>query len=324
MTGALSSGLSGGLPSGVLTMSTAVAGGGVGLGLLMLFGAAHGHPVNAASGFPSDPRVDERPEGPARRSWRDRTSPRQLALAAIAAVLVLVVTRWIAAAVGMAVLAFYFDRVFGGTRRARQATARLEALAGWTESLRDLVATGIALPEALPAGLISCSPALRPHLQRLTDRLSAREPLEGSLRALGDDLDDGGADLVVAALLLNTRAQGRALEAVLSALAVSLRGELRVRRTIEAERRSSRRAVQIVVVVTLATALGLALGNPAYVQPYRSVTGQLMLTVVVAVFGAGFTWLGRLSALPGTPRLLPQSAAGRQHPADTSGRSGSR
>jgi hypothetical protein len=63
--------------------------------------------------------------------------------------------------------------------------------------------------------------------------------------------------------------------------------------------------VQIVVAVTVLTAVGLALGNPIYVQPYRTPTGQLVLAVVVAVFAAGFTWLARLSALPVAPRLLP-------------------
>jgi Flp pilus assembly protein TadB len=234
-----------------------------------------------------------------------RRQLRKFATAAAAGLLTLLVTRWIAAAFGIALLAFCWDRVFGGTRRAKAATLRLEALAGWTESLRDLVTTGIALPEALPASVTSAAPILQPPLQRLADRLAAREPLEASLRALGDDLDDGGADLVVAALLINVRAQGRALEAVLSALAVSLRGEVRVRRTIEAERRSTRRAVQIVVAVTLLTALGLCLGNPAYVQPYRTPAGQLMLAVVAAVFAGGFAWLARLSALPNAPRLLP-------------------
>ncbi|MDP3713763.1 MAG: type II secretion system F family protein [Mycobacteriales bacterium] len=266
-------------------------GAGAGLGLLMLTIGLRG----------TDPAAP----AATRRFRVTRTQLRRLATAAGTAVLVLLVTRWIAAAAGTAVLVLYWDTVFGGTRRARLATARLEALATWTESLRDLVATGIALPEALPASVSSSSPLLRPQLLRLQERINAREPLEGALRALGDDLADGGADLVVAALLLNTRAQGRALEAVLSALASSLREELRVRRTIEAERRSTRRAVQIVVAVTLLTALGLCLGNPVYVEPYRTAAGQLMLALVTAVFGVGFAWLARLSALPATPRLLP-------------------
>lgn len=273
-------------------LASAVAGAGAAVGLLLV-----------VASYTADP------SGSARTATRrTRAQLRPLGSAVAVALLTLVVTRWVAAAVGMGLLVVRWDRVFGGTRRARLATARLEGLAGWTESLRDLVATGIALPEALPASVTSAAPVLQQPLQRLAGRLASREPLESALRALGDGLDDGGADLVVAALLLNARAQGRALEAVLSALATSLRGELRVRRTIEAERRSTRRAVQIVVAVTLFTALGLCLGNPTYVAPYRHPAGQLMLAVVAAVFAAGFGWLGRLSALPAAPRLL--TAAG--------------
>lgn len=284
------------LPAGaspaVTTALAAVAGAGAGLGVLLIAAGIRG-------------RLPD-PDGPPRPArQRPPGQTRRLLLAAAAALAVLVVTRWIAAAVGVGVLVGCYDQVFGGTRRARAATARLDALAGWTESLRDLVATGIALPEALPASVISAAPALRPALTDFAERIAGREPLEPALRALGDDLDDGGADLVVAALLLNARAQGRALEAVLSALATSLRGELRVRRTIEAERRSTRRAVQIVITVTLLTALGLSLGNPTYVAPYRTATGQLMLALVVGIFGTGFAWLARLSALPSAPRLLP-------------------
>ena len=270
----------------------AVVGGGAALGLLLI-----------VASYTSSP-------APARAARAlSRAQLRRAGVSVVAALLALAVTRWIAAAAGVGLLVYCWDRVFGGTRRAKLATARLEALAAWTESLRDLVATGIALPEALPASVTSAAPVLHEPLGRLTDRLAAREPLEASLRSLGDDLDDGGADLVVAALLLNARAQGRALEAVLTSLAASLRGELRVRRTIEAERRSTRRAVQIVVAVTLLTALGLCLGNPAYVAPYRDAAGQLMLCVVAAVFAAGFAWLARLSALPTAPRLLPPERA---------------
>jgi Flp pilus assembly protein TadB len=269
------------------TLLGALTGAGLGLGVLAIVTAFRTPPVGRRS-----------------RRRLTRRQGRKLLLALAAGLLVLVVTRWVAAALGVALLVGCWEGVFGGTRRARAATLRLEALAAWTENLRDLLATGVALPEALPASVTSAAPVVRPALARLAERLQAREPLEASLRALGDELDDGGADLVVAALLLNSRAQGRALAAVLSALAVSLRSELRVRRTIDAERRSSRRAVQIVVAVTVVTALGLCLGNPAYVAPYRTPAGQLMLGIVAAVFGSGFGWLARLSRLPSTPRLL--------------------
>lgn len=224
-----------------------------------------------------------------------------------AGLFVVAVTRWVVAGLAVAVLVAGYDRLLGGGRRARLAVTRLEALANWTESMRDMTATGVALPEALAASVTAASPVIRPQLAGLVDRLLAREPLEVALRALADDMDDAGVDLTVAALILNARAQGRALEAVLSALAKSARAELAVRRTVMAERRSTRRAVQFVVGTTVVTALGLAVGNPRYVAPYRSVTGQLVLCVVVAIFAVGFVWLSRLSAMPAPRRFLAVS-----------------
>ena len=219
-------------------------------------------------------------------------------------VVVLAVTRWVAVAVALGVLAANWQQLFGGTRAARVAIARLEALAGWTESLRDLVATGAALPEALTASLSAAAPVLAAPLAALVDRLRGREPLDVALQAFAADLDDVSGDLVVAALLLNSRAQGRQLHAVLSALAASARQELAMRRAVEAERRATRRGVRIVVAVTVGMALGLRVLNPAYVAPYRTATGQLMLAVVVVVFGCGFVWLQRLSRIPTAARFL--------------------
>jgi Flp pilus assembly protein TadB len=282
-------------------VSTAVAlavlaGAGAGVGVLLVVAGVIGR--------------DGDSDGVARRRW----SPvlwRRLAVAAAAGLLVLVVTRWVVAAFAIAVLVFASDRLLGGGRRNRVAIERLEALAGWTESLRDMIATGVALPEALAASVTVAAPVIRPQLAVLVERLSAREPLEAALRSLADDLDDAGADLTVAALLLNARAQGRALEAVLTALARSGRSELAVRRAIAAERRSTRRAVQFVVATTVVTALGLAVGNPRYVAPYRSLTGQLVLAVVVGIFTVGFVWLSRLSAVPVSGRFLASGERSR-------------
>lgn len=244
---------------------------------------------------------------------------RRMAGAAATGLVVLVLTRWIAVAVGLALLVVVADRLFGGTRRARLAIVRLQALAGWTESLRDLIATGLALPEALPASVTAAAPAIRLPLSGLADRLADRERLDSALHALADDLDDSSADLVIAALILNSRTQGPALHVVLSSLARSARSELAVRRAIEAERRSTRRAVQFVVAVTVTTALGLALLNPGYVAPYRSAAGQLVLAVVVGIFAVGFGWLARLSVLPEPDRLLaarqPATAGSIEPPA---------
>ncbi|MHB2023187.1 MAG: type II secretion system F family protein [Mycobacteriales bacterium] len=244
-----------------------------------------------------------------RRRWSRRDAELAAAAAAVAA-LVLVATRWVAVAAALAGLVYFWPRLFGGAAAERAATARLEALAGWAESLRDLTAAGVALPEALLAAVPAGSAPIRPQLTGLAERVGERVPLPDALAALADELADPDADLIVAALMLNAHAQGRQLVAVLSALSHSARAQLEVRRKVEAERRGTRRGVLIVMAVSVVAGLGLALLNPGYVAPYRAVAGQVMLAVIVAVFALGFAWLRRLSAPHPVPRLLGPSAPG--------------
>jgi tight adherence protein B len=267
-----------------------LAGAGVGVGLVLLTAGVRGTDV------------------PARR-LRDTQWQRRALVGLGAGLVILVTTRWIAVAVGIGVLAATWSQLFGAGGSARRGIDRLDALAAWTESLRDMVATGAALPEALPASAVAAGPAIRPQVDTLVDRLQNREPLTDSLMRFADDLEDPGADLVVAALVLNVRAQGRQLRAVLTALAQSSRSELEARRRIEADRRAVRRGVQVVVLVTVVMALGLLTLNPSYVAPYREPTGQVVLAAVVGIFAGGFAWLRRLAEFRPPGRFLQLSAA---------------
>ncbi|MEZ0165120.1 type II secretion system F family protein [Kineococcus sp. LSe6-4] len=238
---------------------------------------------------------------PARR-WG--TSGRRLALAAGAGVLALVLTRWVVAGVGVGLLVAGWHRLLGGSAAEQRGTARIEALATWTESLRDTIAGATGLEQAIPATAATSAPALRPALNLLVDRLRVREPLPEALLRFADDVDDPGADVVVAALVLNARLRGPGLRDVLSALAASTREELDVRRRIEAGRRSIRRSVQIVLLIVLGVMGLLAVFNRDYVAPYGSFTGQLVLVVVAALLLAGLAWLRRLARLDPHDRFL--------------------
>jgi Flp pilus assembly protein TadB len=244
---------------------------------------------------------------PGRR--RPPLAGRRASAAVAAALAVLALTRWVAVAAGVGLLVLCWPALFGGGRDEARAVARIEALAAWTESLRDMVATGIALPDALPASVGSAAPLIRPELLALADRVRDSEPLDAALLRLADALDDPTADHIIAALVLNARAQGRQLKAVLTALARSARAELAVRRQVEAERRAGRVSVRIMMAATVVMTLGLALLNRDYVQPYGSLAGQVVLGVVVALYGAAFAWMRRLAAFTKADRFLRPPAA---------------
>ncbi|KQY64683.1 MULTISPECIES: type II secretion system F family protein [unclassified Nocardioides] len=264
----------------------------VGGGVLLLVHALTPRPAERVAAAPSQLLAQLKGAG------------RTLPLAIGAGLLVLLLTQWIVVALACAALVLFWDRLFGGTRAAREGVARIEALAAWTESLRDTVAGAVGLEQAIPATAHAASPAIASDLFALSDRLRVRVPLPMALQRFADDMDDSGADLIIAALILNSRLRGPGLRGVLTSLAGSARQELEMRQRVNAGRRSTQRSVQIVVGVTIAFVVGLALFNPAYVEPYGSPVGQLVLLVVLAFFAAGIMWLRRLSVFEAPERFL--------------------
>lgn len=218
--------------------------------------------------------------------------------------LVLVLTRWVPVAVAAAGVVAAWPLLFGAAAEQRAAIQRLEALAAWVEGLRDAIATSRGLPEALPAASARAHPATAAPLRALTARIEAREPVEAVLRRLADDLDDPIADQAVAALILNYRAQGRQLKTALTSLAAATRREVETRRSVESDRRSTRRAVALIMTATVAVMVAMAVLVRDYAAPYSTPTGQLVLTLVVALMAAGFAVIRTLSRHTTPDRFL--------------------
>lgn len=313
--------------SGFFSMTTlygllagAVGGGGIALFVVAMRGWA---PKPVAPGQ----------SGAERASEIGRFLTQRGSIAIVVGLAVLALTRWLVLGAATALLVFAWDRLFGGASDERAAMKRVEALAGWTESLRDTIAGAVGLEQAIPASARAAAPALRVHLDALVDRLRARWPLPDALQMLADEIDDASADIIIAALILNARLRGPGLRDVLGALAKSAREEVDMRQRVMAQRASTRRSVQIVVVVSVVFVLGLAIFNRGFVQPYSSAVGQLVLAIVCLLFAAGFWWLRKLSKIETPDRFLvhgpertgqqpfaagqfpaggPQGAAGRQ------------
>jgi len=256
--------------------------------------------------------LPERPAGrPTRRRRRTTAAERtrRLAVGVVAGGLALALSHWVVAGLAVGVLGAYWDRIAGSGAGERAGIARLEALASWTESLRDTIAGAVGLEQAIPATAANAGAPIRPALNLLVDRLRIREPLPDALIAFAEDIDDPSADVVCAALVLNARLRGPGLRDVLTALAESAREELDVRRRIDASRRSIRRSVRIVLMIVLGVMGLLTVFDRSYVQPYSTVGGQAALLVVVVLLGAGLLWLRRLAAPRRTERFLVPAAA---------------
>jgi Flp pilus assembly protein TadB len=277
-----------------------LAGGAAGAGLLLLVVAVRGLPRRPPARPPAGGRLPPALGFLSRRGWK----------ATIAALLALAITRWPIAAIGAGLLIMTWHGLLGGAGDERLSIARIEALASWTESVRDTIAGAVGLEQAIPSSLRAAGQVMQEPLRLLVDRLRTRMPLPAALERFADDLDDPVADLIVASLILNARVRGPGLREVLTALSRSAREELDMRRRVIAQRRSTRRSVQIVVGVTLVMVALLVLFNREYVEPYAAPEGQLVLVLVLAMFAAGFVWLKRLSGFEVPGRFLFGGAPG--------------
>jgi Flp pilus assembly protein TadB len=292
--------------NGTFTMETVYAlltGVGVGAGVALLIAAIRGLPPKTA---------EEQAKADRRRAEIARFLGQRTMIALVVSLLVLLFTRWPVAALGTALMVYTWDRLFGGAAEERAAMRRVEALASWTESLRDTIAGAVGLEQAIPASARAAAPALREPLNNLVDRLRSRMPLADALQEFAEDLDDSSADIIVASLILNARLRGPGLREVLGALAKAAREEVDMRQRVMAQRASTRRSVQIVIGVSIAFPLGLAIFNRSYVEPYGDTLGQAVLAVVCLLFGIGFWWLRSLSKIEVPDRFLvrPQPAEG--------------
>jgi Flp pilus assembly protein TadB len=282
-----------------------------GAGVFLFVVAVRGVPVTEASANRSK-NLEQR----IRELW----SVRGL-VALLLGALALLVTRWLVAGVGVAVLAYAW-RGIGGAAGERRAMDRLEALATWTESLRDTIAGAVGLEQGIPSSLRVAGPSLRGPLERLVDRLHTRMPLGEALRRFADDIDDPSADLIIAALIINASLRGPGLRDLLSSLAGAVREELDMRRKVSAERKSTRRSVQIVIGVSVGLAVLLAVIDHGFLTPYDSVLGQVVLAAVAAIYAGGILWLRRLATFETPQRLLTAIPGGRSGPVGRAGTAG--
>ncbi len=179
-----------------LTLGAAI-GGGIFLLVLFFVGQRAGQPARSS---PKRSFKTQRPRLPGHAP--------ALALGLLAFAGVMAATGWIVLAIALAVLVVFWKRIFGGAAEERKAIDRLEGLTAWTEALRDTIAGAVGLEQAIPATAVNAAPVIRPSLNLLVDRLRVREPLPSALMKFADDLDDPSADLIIAALILNSRLRG--------------------------------------------------------------------------------------------------------------------
>lgn len=184
--------------------------------------------------------------------------------------------------------------------------ARIEAIAAWTEMLQSTLAASSGLSQAIVATAPLSPLPIREPATRLSSRLSAGMHPHDALGQFADEVGDPCADRVVCALQLVASARAQRISDLLTALADSTRDEVALRLRIETSRAGIRGGVRTVLAFSVAFAACLVLFAHAYLAPFDSDEGQLVLASVAALYAAGLTLMVALARSPAPVRLLGQ------------------
>lgn len=185
---------------------------------------------------------------------------------------------------------------------------RSAALEQWVRSLRSLLQGGAdnTLEAALRASLTSAPAAIRPQVSNLVNRIQARWSIDRALAEFADDLDDPAGDMVAASLMLASRRRSGGLTTVLDGLTEYFSDEVQARRRIESERAQPRVAARVLTVLFAGFGLVMAVANPAFLAPYRTPLGQVLLAVIIGMFVAILFMIRRITTDRDKPRIYPR------------------
>lgn len=233
----------------------------------------------------------------------------QLAAAFIAGSAVLLVSGWLLPAVVVGGGAFWATAGWMSRRRGvGREIERLDALASWIESVRDVLMAGEQPVGAITSTVGACPPAIRPQVRRLALGIARQDP-DYVFRRFADELDDPLADLVATGLSIAVRRGARTVP-VLTALAEQTRQQVDRRRMVEAERAPTRREVKALTAIMGALVLGLLLlGRSEYLTAYDTVSGQVFLAGALIGYAALILRVQRLAAFPRPGRFLTSTGA---------------
>ncbi|MEQ8716417.1 MAG: hypothetical protein RIE08_02290 [Acidimicrobiales bacterium] len=221
-------------------------------------------------------------------------------------VVVMAVTGWPVAGVCVVVGVAAWPVLFAADDRPGHIE-KLEAIAVWTESVRDTLAAAAGLRQAALVAAEQAPGPIAEQLETFRRRVRAEGLVQG-LEGLAEDLDDPVGDLVVAALVNASRLPAGDLGPLLGRLADSIRDDVRMHQRISVSRQRIRTSSKIVSVCMALTFGVLLVGGGDLLDPYSSTAGQIWLGFVAIVVVGGAVGLRRMGALEAPVRFTRRVA----------------
>ena len=227
----------------------------------------------------------------------------QVVCAALAGLVVLLLTAALAVAVCFAGFAFAAPiAVLRGMRRRRMAALR-ELWPEAVDNLASAVRAGMSLPEGL-AALATRGPApLRPAFARFGAAYRASGRFGSCLDALKDDLADPVGDRVCETMRVAREVGGSDLGTVLRTLSELLRADARTRSELETRQGWVVNAARLAVAAPWIVLLLLGTQSTT-LQAYNSTGGVVLLGVGAVVCVVAYRIMLRIGQLPEERRVL--------------------
>lgn len=179
----------------------------------------------------------------------------------------------------------------------------VEAIAVWTEQLRDTISASTGLEQAILATQNHAPPILSPHVQRLAAGIRYGST-DSALRTFAEDVKHPTCDFVVAALITATQHQARDVAQLLTHLSECAREECRFYLRMWVSRARTRTATRLIAGVVLLFVAGLLVLDPAYLIPFMTTEGLAFLSLTLACFIAALVMLQRLGRIVMPSRFL--------------------
>jgi len=196
----------------------------------------------------------------------------------------------------------------GSGPKAEDEIAKVEAIATWSEQIRDTMNAAAGLQQSLIATAVNGPVVIQQELNSFARR-APRGDLSAALNQLGIDLDHPAADLVVAGLVSATELDAGRLVPLLDRLASSIRDEAHMRVRIEVSRARVRTSMKIVGFFVCATVLLMVLVGKELLRGYSSASGQIWLMVVGLVVVVAVWSTRKLAEIPQPERFVARRSA---------------
>jgi tight adherence protein B len=179
----------------------------------------------------------------------------------------------------------------------------VEAIASWTENLRDVIGSSAGLVDAIVSTAERPPAVLAEPLQRLASSLRY-EPLEGCLRSFADEVSHPTCDFVVAALVVSARNQARDLTQLLTHLAACTRLECDLYLRIWVSRAKARTSVRIVVGAVTVFTVAMLSFSTGYLAPFATPQGLLVLAGIASTWAICVHWMSDIARIELPRRFL--------------------